>query len=142
MKASSAMPFVSKIVECRGRKLLDGGVSDAIPLAKAIAEGFSKTIVVLTHPAGYRRKKSPQPPPWLFYRHYPRLIKTLQNYVETYNRSLDFAEAEAAAGRTLLIRPSVDLHVSRTDKDMGKLLRLYELGLKDGEEAARGLLVS
>jgi predicted patatin/cPLA2 family phospholipase len=140
MKASSAMPFVSKIVECRGRKLLDGGVSDPIPLAKANAEGFSKTVVILTHPAGYRRKKSPQPPPWIFYRRYPRLVKTLETYVETYNRCLDFAEAEARTGRALIIRPSVDLQVSRTEKDMGKLLRLYELGLKDGEDAARRLL--
>jgi predicted patatin/cPLA2 family phospholipase len=141
MKASSAMPFVSKMVECRGRKCLDGGVSDAIPLAKAIAEGFSKTIVVLTHPAGYRRKKSPQPPAWLFYRRYPQLVKTLETYVEKYNRSLDFAEAEAHAGRALIIRPSLDLQVSRTEKDMDKLIRLYELGLKDGEDAARRLLV-
>jgi predicted patatin/cPLA2 family phospholipase len=140
MKASSAMPFVSRIVEYGGRKLLDGGISDAIPLQKAIAGGFRNTIAVLTHPAGYRRKKSLQPPAWLFYRKYPRFIKALETYVEKYNRSLSFVEEEAAAGRTLIIRPSVDLHVSRTDKDMAKLVSLYELGVKDGERAALKLI--
>jgi predicted patatin/cPLA2 family phospholipase len=135
MKASSAMPFLSRMVEYRGRKFLDGGISDSIPLAKAISEGFTKNVVVLTHPEGYRRKKEIQPPARLIYRKYPRLIKALKDFVENYNRGLIFAEEEAAAGRTLLIRPSVDLNVSRTDKDVSKLIRLYELGLKDGEAA-------
>lgn len=136
MKASSAMPFVSRIVEYGGRKLLDGGISDAIPLQKAVADGFRNTVAVLTHPAGYRRKKSLRLPAWLFYRKYPRFIKALETYVEKYNRDLSFVEEEAAAGRTLIVRPSVDLHVSRTDKDMAKLVSLYELGIKDGEAAA------
>jgi predicted patatin/cPLA2 family phospholipase len=140
MKASSAMPYVSRIVEYSGRKLLDGGVSDAIPLAKAISEGFKKNVAVLTHPAPYRRKKELQPPAWLFYRGYPKLIHTLRTYEENYNRSLDFVEAEAKAGRTLLIRPSLDLGVSRTEKNIDKLLALYKLGLQDGEAAARKLL--
>ncbi|MDR0387764.1 MAG: patatin family protein [Treponema sp.] len=136
MKASSAMPFVSRIVEHGGRKLLDGGISDAIPLAKALSEGFTQNIVILTHPAGYRRKRGIEPPARLFYRKYPRLIEALGSYVEKYNQSLAFAEDEAAAGRTLMIRPSVDLKVSRTERDMAKLISLYELGLKDGEAAA------
>jgi predicted patatin/cPLA2 family phospholipase len=140
MRASSAMPFVSRIVEYGGRKLLDGGISDAIPLKKALSEGYRQNIVILTHPAGYRRKKTLQPPAWLFYRKYPRFVEALEHYVEKYNQSLAFAEEEAAAGRTLLIRPSVDLQVSRTDKDVAKLVGLYELGLKDGEAAAIKLM--
>jgi predicted patatin/cPLA2 family phospholipase len=140
MKASSAMPFVSRMVEYRGQKFLDGGISDSIPLAKALSEGFAKNVVVLTHPAGYRRKKEIQPPARLVYRAYPRLIKALGSFVENYNRSLAFAEEEAAAGRAVLIRPSVDLKVSRTEKDVDKLVKLYELGRKDGEAAALGLL--
>jgi predicted patatin/cPLA2 family phospholipase len=140
MRASSAMPFVSRIVEFGGRKLLDGGISDAIPLKKAISEGYRKNIVILTNPAGYHRKEVLHPPSWLFYRKYPRFIEALKHYVEKYNQSLAFAEEEAAAGRALLIRPSVDLHVSRIDKDVAKLVSLYELGLKDGEAAALKLM--
>jgi predicted patatin/cPLA2 family phospholipase len=140
MKASSAMPFVSKMVEYRGGKYLDGGISDAIPLGKAISDGFTKNAVVLTHPEGYRRKKELQPPARLMYRTYPNLIKTMRSFVERYNQSLLFVEEEASAGRTLLIRPSVDLNAGRTEKNLGKLVRLYELGRKDGEAAARKLM--
>jgi predicted patatin/cPLA2 family phospholipase len=140
MKASSAMPFLSRMIEYQGRKFLDGGISDSIPLAKILSEGFSKNVVVLTHPEGYRRKKEIQPPARLIYRKYPRLIKALESFVTRYNQSLAFAEEEEAVGRALLIRPSVDLKVSRTEKDVGKLVRLYELGLKDGEAAALRLL--
>jgi predicted patatin/cPLA2 family phospholipase len=140
MKASSAMPFVSRIIEYREAKLLDGGISDSIPLKKAISEGYTKNVVVLTHPEGYRRKKELQPPAWLVYHTYPRLVKTMKHFIADYNRSLCFAEEEAAAHRTLLIRPSVDLKAGRTEKNMDKLIRLYELGLKDGEAAAVELL--
>jgi predicted patatin/cPLA2 family phospholipase len=136
IKASSAMPFVSRTVEYRGRAYLDGGISDSIPLKRALSEGYTKNIVVLTHPEGYRREKELQPPAWLFYRNYPHLIKTMKNFVAYYNRVLSYVEEEAAAGRILLIRPSIDLNVSRTEKSTDKLVRLYELGLKDGESAA------
>jgi predicted patatin/cPLA2 family phospholipase len=140
MKASSAIPFISGMVAYEGRRYLDGCISDAIPLGKAMSEGYTKNVVVLTHPEGYRRRKELQPPAWLVYRKYPYLIKTLKNYVAQYNRGLCFAEEEAVAGRTLLIRPSVDLKASRIEKNMDKLIRLYELGLKDGKEAALKLL--
>jgi predicted patatin/cPLA2 family phospholipase len=140
MKASSAMPFVSRTVEYRGCAYLDGGISDSIPLKKAMSEGYAKNVVILTHPQGYRRKKELRPPAWLAYHQYPFLVKTMENFVAEYNRSLCFVEEEASAGRVLLIRPSMDLKVSRTEKNTGKLIRLYELGLKDGERAALKLL--
>jgi predicted patatin/cPLA2 family phospholipase len=95
MKASSAMPFVSRTVEYRGSKLLDGGISDSIPLKKAVSEGYPKNVAVLTHPEGFRRKKELQPPAWLIYHKYPRLVKTMKNFTAAYNRSLCFAEAAA-----------------------------------------------
>jgi predicted patatin/cPLA2 family phospholipase len=132
MKASSAMPFVSRIVECRGRKLLDGGIGDAIPLRKALADGCRDAVVVLTHPAGYVRKRDFHPPSRLFYRRYPRFIEALDTYIDRYNESLAFAEAEAAAGRVTIIRPSIDMHISRTEKSVERFIAFYELGLKDG----------
>ena len=48
LRATSAMPFVSEIVEVDGKKYLDGGVSDSIPFEKCISMGCDKTVVVLT----------------------------------------------------------------------------------------------
>ena len=48
-----------------------------------------------------------------------------------YNREVDDAECGAADGSVLLLRPSTDLAVSRTEHDVKKLRRLYELGRSD-----------
>jgi predicted patatin/cPLA2 family phospholipase len=135
LKASSAVPFMSKIVEYKGKKLLDGGIADAIPLKKSMELGFSKNVVVLTRPEGYRRKKSFYPS-WFFYRKYPKFIEAINSYVDRYNESLEFAEQEAKRGNVIIIRPSKDLKVKRTESDVPKIERLYELGKKDAEHPA------
>ncbi|MDR2580311.1 MAG: patatin family protein [Fibromonadaceae bacterium] len=130
LKASSAVPFMSRIIEYKGKKLLDGGITDAIPLKKSIELGFSKNVVILTHPEGFRRKNRFHPS-WFFYRKYPKFIKAINSYVARYNESLEFVEEEAKKGNVLLIRPSENLKVKRTESDISKLERLYELGKKD-----------
>ena len=56
-RATSAMPFLSKIVEIDDKKYLDGAIADSIPVQKCIDMGYDKIIVVLTRPITYRRKK-------------------------------------------------------------------------------------
>jgi Predicted esterase of the alpha-beta hydrolase superfamily len=134
LKASSAVPFMCKIIEHKGKKLLDGGIADAIPLKKSMELGFSKNVVVLTHPAGFHRKKSFHPS-WFFYRKYPKFIEAINSYVDRYNESLEFAEREAEKGNVILIRPSKDLKVKRTESDIPKIEQLYELGKRDALSA-------
>jgi predicted patatin/cPLA2 family phospholipase len=44
---------------------------------------------------------------------------------------LDLVEKEAEKGNVILIRPSKDLKVKRTESDVPKIERLYELGKED-----------
>ena len=57
LRATSAMPYVSKIVELENGKYLDGGISDSIPVEKCKELGFDKIIVVLTRPLEYRTNR-------------------------------------------------------------------------------------
>jgi predicted patatin/cPLA2 family phospholipase len=139
LKASSALPYISKMVDYKGGKFLDGAIADAIPLPKAIEAGYQHNVVVMTQPAGYRKKEERHPPARLFYGGYPRLVQALAARVAAYNRAMDFAEAEERAGRALIIRPSQDLKVTRMEKSVEKLIRLYELGIADGREALKHL---
>ena len=50
VRASASMPYLSKIVETEGMKLLDGGVSDAVPVKKFMEMGYDRLVVVLTKP--------------------------------------------------------------------------------------------
>ena len=67
LRATSAMPFVSEIVEIDGKKYLDGGVSDSIPFEKCKELGVDKVVVVLTRDINYRKKKHSDKFHQLFY---------------------------------------------------------------------------
>lgn len=139
MRASASMPYVSKIVEIEGQKLLDGGVADSIPLKAFQQMGYDKNIVVLTQCEGYRKK--PQKP-WLaklFYKKYPRFIETLLNRHTIYNQSVLEVEAAAKDGAVFLIRPSEDLKIDRMERDPARLEAQYNLGRKDALAALPAL---
>ena len=58
IRASASMPVVSKVVEVKGKKLLDGGISDSIPLKFFQRQGYERNIVVLTQPEGYVKTRN------------------------------------------------------------------------------------
>lgn len=137
--AGASMPYVSKIVEIGGKKLLDGGVADSIPVEAARRMGFSKNIVVLTQPKGYAKK--PQNPMLakLFYKNYPRFIETLLNRHTVYNETLRRIDELEQAGEVFVLRPSEDLGIKRIEKDPARLQAQYDLGRTDAIAAMERL---
>ena len=135
LRATSAMPMVSRVVEIEGKKYLDGGISDSIPLDKAMALGYDKIIVILTRPLDYRKKPSNN---WLFklfYRNYPKLIERWANRYAEYNQAVEKVIEMEKAGKIFVIRPSESLDISRLEKDLAKVQAMYDLGVKDGQAA-------
>ena len=135
LRATSAMPMVSRVVEIGGKKYLDGGISDSIPLDKAMALGYDKIIVILTRPLDYRKKPSNI---WLFklfYRHYPKLIERWANRYAEYNQAVEKVIEMEKSGKIFVIRPSESLDISRLEKDLAKVQAMYDLGVKDGQAA-------
>ncbi|QIW15011.1 patatin family protein [Pasteurellaceae bacterium RH1A] len=139
LRATSAMPLVSKMVEIEGKRYLDGGIADSIPLQKALDLGFDKIIVVLTQPLDYR--KSPANPFLfkLFYRQYPHLLEALLQRHQHYNRSLEQIIDLQAKQEIFVIRPSQMLPISRIEKDWSRVQAMYDLGVRDTEQALAGL---
>lgn len=135
VKASSWLPYVSPMVEYDGKKLLDGGIADPIPVRKSIADGNDKNIIVLTQPQGY--KKSPSSVIRLAkikYRRFPKLIEMLKNRHQVYNQTLAFVDQLEAEGKAVVLRPSQSLGLSRLEKDAEKLKAAYRLGYADALE--------
>lgn len=133
LRAGASMPLVSRVVEVDGKKYLDGGVADSIPLAKAQALGCRKNIVVLTQPAGYLKPPAGTAPFAAAYRRYPAFVQAMAERHHMYNRQVCAAEQAAARGEVLLLRPSRPLDVSRMERDLGKLRAIYQLGRTDTE---------
>ncbi|MEH7386449.1 patatin family protein [Bacillus sp. JJ1521] len=135
IRASSSLPFVAPIIEFKGKKLLDGGITDPIPLIKAQQDGNSKNVVILTRNRGYSKKKSNMS--WLVrrpYKKYPNLVQAMETRYIRYNETLAYLDQEEKAGRIFVISPTEPLEVGRVERNPVKLTKLYELGLKDASE--------
>lgn len=133
VRASSSLPYVSKIVEVDGVPMLDGGIVDSIPVKHAIELGYSKNVVVMTRNYGYRNLSKDRKIPKFIYRHYPRLRVALSRRIKAYNEQLQYVEDLEKAGQIICIRPQRPMEVGRMEKDTKKLERLYEEGYALGE---------
>ena len=134
-RASASMPVVSRIVEVDGYKLLDGGITDSIPLASMERRGYPRNVVVLTQPLGFVKKKSKMLPLIRVSMHqYPNVIRAMEVRHIRYNKQTAYVREQELAGNAFVIRPPYDLGISRTEDDPAELRRVYELGRKEMEE--------
>jgi predicted patatin/cPLA2 family phospholipase len=134
VRASSSLPYVSKIVQVDGIPMLDGGIVDSIPVLHAMEKGFSKNVVVLTRNQCYRNTSKDHKVPHVIYKNYPRLRVVLSHRIEAYNKQLDEIDALEKAGEIICIRPQKPIVVGRMEKDTAKLEALYEEGYALGEQ--------
>ena len=133
VRASSSLPYVSKIVDVDGIPMLDGGIVDSIPLQHAIDMGHPTNVLVLTRNRGYRNTGKDMKIPRFIYRKYPRLRVALSRRLAAYNAQLEYVERMEDEGRVICIRPERPMEVDRIEKDIAKLERLYEEGFALGE---------
>ena len=139
-KASSSLPYVAQITEVDGVPMLDGGITDSIPVVRAIDMGYSPNVVVLTRNRGFRSAEPDFKVPRLFYKEYPRLRVALSHHVEAYNQQLELIERMEDWGEVIVIRPQRPMEVDRLCRDTTKLERLYEEGFAEGERFCKDYL--
>lgn len=133
-RASSSLPYVSKIVEVDGKELLDGGIVDSIPILRSIETGHKTNVVISTRNKGWRDTGRDHKQPKFIYRNYPRLRVALSRRIEAYNRQLDLVDELEEQGKILVIRPEEPIVVGRMEKNVEKLEHLYEEGFRLGEQ--------
>ena len=129
IRASASMPIVSQIVDIDGRKLLDGGIADSIPVKYFEELGYRKNVVVLTQPENYQKKKNRlMPLIRLKYRRYPKLVETMANRHLVYNAALDYIKDRERQGALFVIRPKEKLKIGKVEKNPDKLKEVYDIG--------------
>ena len=127
MRASASMPLASRPVEIGGEKYLDGGIADAVPYAFMESLGYRRSVIVLTQPRGYVKKKASFLLCSLL-RRYPAVQKAMEARHEMYNRQMKEILAREEAGEALVIRPPESLGIGRTEKRPEELERAYQTG--------------
>ncbi|MCM1520342.1 MAG: patatin family protein [Lachnoclostridium sp.] len=129
LRASASMPVVTRPVKVDdGRRMLDGGISDSIPLEYFRECGFERNVVVLTQPRDYRKKPAKG---WLFkllMPYAPAIAVAMARRHEMYNAQLEYLDAQERAGDTLVIAPDEPLPIGRIDTDPEKMNRVYNIG--------------
>lgn len=131
LRATSALPYVSRPVEIDGKLYLDGGLLDSIPVQKCIDLGYDKIIVVLTRTIDYRKTKSSEFMAKLYYKKYPNLVKAINNRYNVYNSTVEKIIDLELKKEIFVIRPSVDLKIKRIERNIDKLDQMYNLGISD-----------
>ena len=135
MRASASMPLVSRPVEIDGLKLLDGGITDSIPLEYFEKNGFSKNVVVLTQPRDFTKQLVKFFPFMKFMlRKYPKLVEAISVRHVRYNRERELIFSREKEGKALVICPEKALGISRTEKNTEELKRVYEEGRENAEK--------
>ena len=132
IRASASMPVFARPVEIEGRKFMDGGIADSIPLRFMEHRGYERNVCVLTRPLGYRKTDSSLQPviDWMM-REYPVLAEAMRKRPVRYNRTLDYIKEREEAGAVFVIRPPETLPVSRLEHDPEKLEKAYRTGVRE-----------
>lgn len=142
-RCAASLPLLSKVGYVDGTPMLDGGMADALPIDKAIEEGWEKIIVVFTREASYR--KSPKGDiynsrlvKWI-YRKYPGLLAAIDKRPAKYNDSIEKMNRLEKEGRVFILRPE-DIVLSNNESDPEVLTHFYESGYQHADRRYKDLL--
>ncbi len=135
VRASASMPLVSRPVEIGGYTMLDGGMTDSIPIKYFEKIGYDKNVVVLTQPADYVKEKNPLLPiAKISLRKYPEAYKAFSRRHEVYNETTQYLREKEAAGEVLVIRPPHALAIKKMEKDPEVIRAVYNIGRETAEK--------
>lgn len=132
LRASSSLPLLADIVEWKGYKLMDGGLSDPIPFERAFADGCDKLVVVLTRDRGFVAKKYKN----LAiierrYAAYPKFIEDIKNRHIVYNAQREKLFELEKEGKVVVIAPRDPIKILRYERRSEPLAALHDRGMID-----------
>lgn len=135
--ATSAIPLVAEapVRLDDGREYVDGGVSDPIPLQKALDDGATEVVLVLNRPPGIRAPE-PRMLADLVARRFPALGPLARRHHDLHNEAVRLAEAPPPGVRVRIVRPTVEPGVTRFTRDLDRIRAAIDRGRVDGSRAA------
>ena len=141
MRASASMPVASKIVTINGQHLLDGGITDSIPLEFIEKQGCTRNLVILTQPEDYTKHqyKAFTAIKTLLHKH-PALVNALRERPAMYNAQKAYVKVREDEGSAFVLRPPEALNISPLEKNPDELQRVYDTGRKLAGEKLQDII--
>ncbi|MCR4593758.1 MAG: patatin family protein [Clostridiales bacterium] len=136
-KISCTIPIVNKAYPLHDSFYYDGGLSDPIPIRKALEDGCNKVVVTLTRPLSYLKHH------WVpdnivsrIMKDYPESAKTLQTSVDKYNEDIEYIKKLEKEGMVLIVAPDSCCGVETLTKRRKNIQQLYLKGYDDAQRIA------
>ena len=115
-------------------RLLDGGLADSMPLQWFQSQGYDRNVVILTQPAGYQKGHNRLMPLMrMSLRHYPNMVRALDQRHIMYNKELEYVAQREQAGAAYVIRPDSALRIGHISHNPAEMQAVYDEGRKKGE---------
>lgn len=135
LKASSCIPIVCPVVEKDGREFYDGGLSDPIPIQKALDAGCDKVVVTLTLPKDYYKPhKAPEALYKALLKKYPQSARLMYSMIDKYNKDLDYLKELEKQGKVLILAPDNCCGVTTLKHPKDGIEALYRKGYENAEK--------
>lgn len=133
LRATCAIPFMFPEIKINDIPYYDGGLSDPIPIKRAIEQGFDKHLMILTRPLGYQKPidKKNLMVMKLFAKRYPKLIESMHDRAKNYNATLAHCLALEEQGKAFIFMPDSPLKSFE-----GKVERMeynYQMGYRQAK---------
>lgn len=137
MKASSALPVLYRNgVSLNGIRYVDGGVSDALPVAEAIKRGAKKIMVLRSQPASYQKPRGKfSALTRRMLKETPGLIEPMLTREVRYNQTLALINNPPPGIEIIQVCPPETFKLKRLSRSPAPLRHAYELGIEAGKEA-------
>lgn len=140
LRATCAIPVLFPEIKINNVPYYDGGLSDSVPIQKAIADGYKKHVIVLTRPLGYRKELNRQTK-WamkLLYKKYPQLVQAMEKRAHHYNQTMDLIEKLEQEGKAFVYRPP--FAIKSFEKNTEVMWASYNTGLEQFHDRNKELL--
>lgn len=135
VKASSSVPVACRPYLIDDVPYYDGGISDPIPVQRAMDDGYDRIVVVLTRLRDVLREQKPDiGPARILKRTYPAAAERLLERYRTYNEEVELAKRYEREGRVLILAPDDLCGLSTLTKSFEGLERMYRKGYAEAEK--------
>ena len=136
LQATCAIPLMFPVYHLNGQPYLDGGCADAIPWRRAFDLGCDRVVVLLTRERSYH--KEPENTISVLrraFRQYPAFLETMARRADRYNESREQLFSLERVGKVMVLAPESTAGFSRTERDLGKIRRMWQAGYFTGLDA-------
>lgn len=132
LKATGRLPAASgPPVQIGGRRFLDGGLTDPIPVRRAAAEGHTHLTLILNTPLGGTRKDNAFLAA-LTARRWPALREGILRHQAIKAEAVAWAEQPPEGLRVDIIRPAARTGLHRLSRDVDAIRDAIRMGRADG----------